>query len=771
MAYIGGRAVTDDLYRNASLPTVERVNDLLGRMTTAEKIGQLIQLFGWHSYTRTDGELRIEPEFEKMILKGEVGSFYGFLRADPWTGVTLETGMLPEESAEAVNRVQRIAVEDTRLGIPILFGEECAHGHMSIGGTVFPVPIAAASTWNTDLFEKANRAVSEETRSRGGAATYSPILDVVRDPRWGRTEETFGEDPVLCAEMGMAAVRGLQDNTSGGGIAATIKHFVGYGASIGGRNGAPAPIGPIELLEKDLFPFEKAVEAGAMSLMTAYNEIDGIPCTSNGELLTDLLRKEWGFDGFVITDCGALGMLAGGHNVASNHMEAAAQALEAGVDMEMSGEVFKNHLLTAIESGLVSTEILDQAVARILTIKFRLGLFENPYADSKRASEIVGYDAHRELARKVAEEGIVLLQNHNSLLPLSKSLKRIAVIGPNASNRYNQLGDYTSPQPPEAIVTVLRGITEKVGADIDVSYAEGCRILGDDRSGFAEAVETARVADVAVVVVGGSSARQFGDNTIDLVTGANLVTEGDSDMDSGEGVDRIDLTLSGVQLELVKAVHETGVPVVVVYINGRPVSEPWIADHIDAVLEAWYPGQEGGHAVANVLFGECNPSGKMPISVPKYVGQLPVYYQVRRTNGKRYLEIDNDPLYRFGHGLSYTTFSYSNLKVVPEQITTCGEAMLSVDVENTGSLLGQEVIQLYVRDEVSSVTRPIMELKGFSKIELNPGETKTVHFKIGKEQLQMVNRKLKRVVEPGTFQLMVGGNTEELLMVPFKVKE
>ncbi|MCQ6561741.1 glycoside hydrolase family 3 N-terminal domain-containing protein [Paenibacillus mendelii] len=758
-------------YQDSSLAVGDRVKDLLGRMTIDEKIGQLVQLFGWQACTRSDGQLKMVEEYKEMIVTGAVGSFYGFLRADPWTGVTLETGLQPKESAEAVNNVQRLAMNHTRLGIPILFGEECAHGHMSIGGTVFPVPIAAASTWNPELFEQANAAVAEETRSRGGAATYSPILDIVRDPRWGRTEETFGEDPMLCAAMGTAAVRGMQGAIPERGIAATIKHFAGYGASVGGRNGAPVHIGPIELREKDLYPFEKAVEAGAMSVMTAYNEIDGIPCTSNRDLLTGILRDEWGFDGFVITDCGALGMLAGGHRVAADGEEAAAMALEAGVDMEMSGEVFKAHLRSAIHSGKVSLDVLNQAVSRVLTIKFKLGLFENPYADPERAARVVGSDAHRKLALKVAQEGIVLLHNRQRTLPLSKSLRKLAVIGPNAANRYNQLGDYTSPQPPEAIVTILQGIRDKVGAEVEIAYAEGCRILGDDRSGFADALEAARSAEAAIVVVGGSSARQFGDNTIDPVTGANLVTEGDSDMDSGEGVDRTDLRLSGVQLELVKAIHATGVPVIVVFVNGRPVSEPWIAEHIDAVLEAWYPGQEGGHAVADILFGDCNPSGKMPISVPRSVGQLPVYYNHRRTNGKRYLEMDNEPLYRFGYGLSYTTFAYSRMSVASDRITADGETTVSIEVMNTGAMAGQEVVQVYIRDEVASVTRPVMELKAFKKIALEPGEAATVSFTIGPEQLGFVNKSLQRVVEPGLFTILAGGASSALLEAALNVDQ
>jgi len=550
-----------------------------------------------------------------------------------------------------------------------------------------------------------------------------------------------------------------------------VKHFAAYGASVGGRNGAPAHVGPIELREKDLYPFEKAIEAGALSVMTAYNEIDGVPCTSNRELLTDILRGEWGFDGFVITDCGALGMLAGGHRVAENGQAAAALALQAGVDMEMCGEVFEGHLRAAIDSGKVPMEVLDTAVSRVLTVKFKLGLFENPYADPERAEAASGSGKHQELARKLAQEGIVLLQNRTKLLPLSKSLRRIAVIGPNANNRYNQLGDYTSPQPVDAIVTVLQGIRSKLGDGAEVRYAEGCRVCDPDRSRMGEAVELARWAEAAVVVVGGSSARQFGDNTIDPVTGASIVQDSSVDMDTGEGVDRADLSLSGVQLELVQAVYATGVPVIVVFVNGRPVSEPWIAEHIDAVLEAWYPGQEGGHAVADILFGDCNPSGKLPVSVPKHVGQLPVYYNIKKTNGKRYKETDTEPLYRFGHGLSYTTFAYSDLKVTPERISPVGEVRVTVNVRNTGAMAGQEVVQLYVRDEFCSVTRSVMDLKRFAKIALEPGETSTVAFTLGKEQLQFVDRTLQRVVEPGRFTVYVGGDPSALLKAEFEVSE
>jgi len=763
-------------YRDATRSAEERAELLLKQMTAEEKVGQLIQPFGWQAYEHRDGKIKLADSFKEQVARGGVGALYGTLRADPWTGVTLDTGLSPAEGAEAVNEIQRYAIENSRLGIPLLIGEECSHGHMAIGGTVFPVPLLIGSSWNAELYREMCRAVAIETRAQGGAVTYSPVLDVVRDPRWGRTEECFGEDPYLIGRMAVAAVEGMQGERldSEDSVAVTLKHYVGYGSSEGGRNAGPVHMGWRELLEVDLHPFRLAVEAGAASVMPAYNEIDGVPCTVNKKLLDDILVGEWGFDGMIVTDCGAIDMLAAGHDVAEDGMEAAVRSLEAGIDMEMSGEMFGKYLLGGLEAGKLNEEALDRAALRVLKLKFRLGLFEKPYADADRAREVIGSEEHRKLARRLAAEGAVLLKNEAAALPLAKdSCGRIAVIGPNADNGYNQLGDYTSPQPAGRVATVLAGIRAKFADEPDrVLYAPGCRIRGDDREGFPAALAAAEQADTVVMVVGGSSARDFGEGTIDLRTGASLVT-GDSwnDMDCGEGIDRLSLRLSGVQLELIQAVHKLGKKLIVVYINGRPIAEPWIDEHADAILEAWYPGQEGGHAVADLLFGDANPSGRLSLSIPKRVGQLPVYYNGKRSRGKRYLEDDSRPRYPFGFGLSYTSYRYDNLTVSPGVIAPDGEATVTVDVTNEGGLAGAEVVQLYVSDKASAYTRPERELKGFRKVELAPGETRTVSFKVGPAELEYVGEGYRRVVEPGAFRILVGGSSEATLAAELAVKE
>ncbi|SMF32032.1 glycoside hydrolase family 3 N-terminal domain-containing protein [Paenibacillus barengoltzii] len=763
------------LYKDSSKPIPERVEHLLGLMTLEEKAGQLVQPFGWQTYEHKNGEIKLTEAFKEQVKNGGVGSLYGVLRADPWTGVTLETGLSPREGAEAVNAIQRYAIENSRLGIPILIGEECSHGHMAIGATVFPVPLSLGSTWNVELYRVMCRAVARETRAQGGAVTYSPVLDVVRDPRWGRTEECFGEDAYLISEMAVASVEGLQGENLDGedSVAATLKHFVGYGSSEGGRNAGPVHMGRRELLEVDLLPFRKAVEAGAASIMPAYNEIDGVPCTTNEELLDDILRGEWGFDGMVITDCGAIDMLASGHDVAEDGRDAAIQAIRAGIDMEMSGVMFGKHLVEAVRSGQLEEEVLDRAVRRVLTLKFRLGLFERPYADPERAEQVIGSTEHVELARKLASEGVVLLKNKDGVLPLSADAGTIAVIGPNADVGYNQLGDYTSPQPKSKVTTVLGGIRSKLANTPErVLYAPGCRINGNSREGFDVALSCAAKADTVVMVVGGSSARDFGEGTIDLRTGASKVTDNaESDMDCGEGIDRMNLNLSGVQLELIQEIHKLGKPLVVVYINGRPIAEPWIDEHADAILEAWYPGQEGGHAIADILFGDVNPSGRLTISIPKHVGQVPVYYHGKRSRGKRYLEGDSQPRYPFGYGLSYTEFTYNNIALESDTIHKDGSTKVTVEVTNTGERAGAEVVQLYITDVASKVTRPAKELKGFRKIFLQPGETQTVEFTVGPEQLQYIGQNYKPVVEPGEFRVHVGKNVNDTLSAKLFVRE
>ncbi len=815
-------------YKDPSRPSAERAQQLLGLMTLEEKAAQLVQPFGWQAYEHTDGEITLKEDFKRQVAETGIGSLYGMLRADPWTGVTLASGLSPRQGAEAVNALQRYAIENSRLGIPVLIGEECSHGHMAIGATVFPVPLSLGSSWNVDLYREMCRAVALETRSQGGTVTYSPVLDVVRDPRWGRTEECFGEDAYLISELAVASVEGLQGESlsSQESVGATLKHFAGYGSSEGGRNAGPVHMGWRELLEVDLLPFKKAVEAGAVSIMPAYNEIDGVPCTTNTVLMEDILRGTWGFDGLVITDCGAIEMLAAGHDVAENGLDASVQAISAGIDMEMSGEMFGKHLVNAVRTGKLAEGILDRAVQRVLELKFRLGLFEQPYADPDAAEKFIGSGKHRELARKLAAESIILLKNDGGTLPLtggsggngdagssgigigergSGSAKagdagnyggsgkagdagsigsfsgtgksgfgssgKVAVIGPNADPPYNQLGDYTSPQQRSSIVTVLDGVRSRLGAE-RVLYAPGCRIRGDSREGFEAALACAEQADTVVMVLGGSSARDFGEGTIDLKTGASKVTEHAwSDMDCGEGIDRISLALSGVQLELAQEIHKLGKPLVVVYINGRPVSEPWIEEHADAILEAWYPGQEGGHAVADILFGDVNPSGRLTISWPKDAGQLPVYYNGKRSRGKRYLEADSQPRYPFGFGLSYTSFSYSDLKVEPQVITADETAKVTVLVKNTGELTGAEVVQLYISDVASKVSRPAKELKGFRKITLSPGESQIVEFVVGAEQLQYIGPDYQPVVEPGAFKILVGSHVNDVLEQDLSVME
>lgn len=763
-------------FKNSSLPVPDRVEHLLKAMTLNEKIGQLLQPFGWKTYTKENGEAVLSEAFKEQVRSGGIGSLYGVLRADPWTEVTLENGLSPEEGAKAVNEIQRYVIENSRLGIPVLFGEECSHGHMAIGATVFPVPLSVGSTWNVDLYRQMCRAIALETRSQGGAATYSPVLDVVRDPRWGRTEECFAEDPYLIGELAAAAVEGLQGERldAEDSVIATLKHFVAYGSSEGGRNAGPVHMGMRELHESDLLPFRKGVEAGALSVMTAYNEIDGIPCTSNAYLLKELLRGEWGFDGFVITDCGAINMLASGHDVAGDGEQAAVLALKAGVDMEMSGEMFGKYLESAVEHQLLEVSVLDNAVRRVLSIKFKLGLFEKPYVDPAKAAEVIGCAEHARLARQIAQEGIVLLKNADQTLPLKKDTSKIAVIGPNANHMYNQLGDYTSPQQRSRIVTLLDGVRNKLGSGTEeqVLHAPGCRIRGDSREGFEQALACAEQADIVIMAIGGSSARDFGEGSIDLRTGASVVTGHVwSDMECGEGIDRAGLELLGVQLELVQEIYKLGKPVIVVYINGRPIVEPWIDEHAHAIVEAWYPGQEGGNAIADILFGDVNPSGRLTISVPKHVGQLPVYYNGKRSRGKRYLEMDNKPQYPFGYGLTYTEFRYDRLQVSPQQIGPDEEAYVQIEVTNAGNAAGAEVVQLYVKDKISSVTRPNKELKGFRKVHLEAGETKTVSFTISREHLQLIDQSCEPVVEDGEFIIMVGKNAEDVVSANLIVRD
>ncbi len=748
------------LYKNPQASVEARVQDLLSRMTTQEKVGQLCSPTGWEMYEKQGKEVVVSDAFVKLMQDVQPGTFWATLRADPWTRKTIQTGLDPELSAKALNALQQYALEKTRLGIPIFFAEECAHGHMAIGTTVFPTSLAQASTFNKDLIFRMGEAIALETRLQGAHIGYGPIIDVARDPRWSRMEETFGEDPVLTGILGSSFVKGLQGSQMGDGrhVYSTLKHFVAYGIPVGGHNGQQAMIGMRELFSNHLSPFRMAVDAGAKTIMTAYNAIDGIPCTANRYLLTDILRGKWQFDGFVFSDLGSVEGIATSHRTVPDIKHAAVAALKAGVETDLGGNAYDRNLELALQEGLITSADLDTAVARVLRLKFEMGLFESPYVDSSKVSALVRSNHHRALAREVAKEGTVLLKNEHNLLPLSKEIKSIAVIGPNADNLYNQLGDYTAPQERTEIATILDGIKRTVSPSTTVRYVKGCAIRDTTQSNIAEAVVAAQNAEVTVLVLGGSSARDF--RTEYIETGAAVVSDDKeeliSDMESGEGYDRKTLELLGDQEKLLKAIIETGKPLIVIYIQGRPLNMNLASEKADALLCAWYPGQEGGHAVADIIFGNYNPAGRLPVSVPRSVGQLPVYYSLGRQN--KYVEGESTPLYAFGYGLSYTFFEYTDLS-----ISQVGEVThISCVIKNNGNYDGEEVVQLYVQDNISSVATPPIQLKDFERVFLKKGESRKISFILKPHQLSLFNLQMEEETEPGEFTAMMGAASNDI---------
>lgn len=623
-----------------------------------------------------------------------------------------------------------------------------AHGHRSDG----------VSDWHRrrqHLGQGFGAAAGRETRAQGANAAYGPDLDLARDARWSRCEETFGEDPILAGRLGAEVVRGMQAN----GVGATLKHFAAYGDAEGGHNGAPARVGRQELHDALLAPFRMGVEAGALSVMAAYNEIDGIPCTCNGYLLTEVLRHRWGFKGFVVSDCNAVNTIV--HDgLALDSETAAAMALEAGMDSDLDARAYREPLRRALAAGRVDMAAVDAAAANVLRVKFALGLFENPWADEGRAVELIGCREHRELALEAARKQIVLLKNRGGVLPLARRSMRLAVVGPNADEPMNQLGDYTAPQPAGSVVTVLDGIRAAAGGQTDVRYARGCRVKTNGRSGFAEALEVANECDAIVAVVGGSSARGMGMG-INPETGAALADERstDIDMECGEGFDRADLSLAGVQNELLSELGKLGKPLIAVVIAGRPLAMTWLAEHADAILYAWYPGCEGGRAVAEILFGDVCPSGKLPISIPRHVGQLPVYYYHKARARPDYVFTPSAPLYPFGFGMSYTEFEYSKPEITPDVISENQSAWFSVTVKNIGKHEGGEIAQLYIRDVIASVSRPVRELKDFTRVSLAPGDSRRIDFEITPDMLGFhAGENCTWRVEPGEFEVSVGGS-------------
>lgn len=661
-------------------------------------------------------------------------------------------------AAKAGNALQKYVMENTRLGIPMFLAEEAPHGHMAIGATVFPTGIGMAATWSPELVKEVGQVIAKEIRSQGGHISYGPVLDLTRDPRWSRVEETFGEDPVLSGTLGASMVDGL----GGGNLSqkyatiATLKHFLAYAVPEGGQNGNYASVGIRDLHQNFLPPFRKAIDAGALSVMTSYNSIDGIPCTSNHYLLTKLLRNEWKFRGFVVSDLYSIEGIHESHFVAPTKENAAIQSVMAGVDVDLGGDAYTN-LCHAVQSGQMDKTVIDTAVCRVLRMKFEMGLFEHPYVDPKIAAKTVRRKEHIELARKIAQSSITLLKNENSILPLSKMINKVAVIGPNADNRYNMLGDYTAPQEDSNVKTVLDGIITKLSPS-RVEYVRGCAIRDTTVNEIEQAIEAARRSEVVIVVVGGSSARDF--KTSYKETGAAVAEEGSvSDMECGEGFDRASLSLLGRQQELLESLQKTGKPLIVVYIEGRPLEKNWASEYADALLTAYYPGQEGGNAIADVLFGDYNPSGRLPISVPRSVGQIPVYYNQKAPRNHDYVEVSSSPLYSFGYGMSYTTFEYSDLQVV-QKSARCFE--VSFKVKNTGKYDGEEVSQLYMRDEYASVVQPMKQLKHFERFHLKKGEEKKVTFVLTEEDFFLVNYTLKKVVESGNFHLMIGAASNDI---------
>ena len=740
-------------YKNPKLAIEQRVQDLLNRMTLQEKVEQLAGQFQ-PGILDTTGKYNEADAREALRQLRDVDS-----------------KITPRDAAILRNAIQRYLVEKTRLGIPALMMGEALHGFMENDATSFPQALGLASTWDPALVKQVFTAAADEMASAGDDQAFTPVLGLARDPRWGRTEETYGEDPYLVSRMGVAAVEGLQGPNyfiDRHHVLATAKHYAVHSEPEGGTNTAPGNISERIIRESFLLPFQAAVqEAHVGSIMASYNEIDGIPAHINHWLLDKVLRQEWGFRGYVTSDGGGLQMLVNTHHVAADYAGAARLALAAGVDYDLSnGEVYRT-LTEQVREGKIPEWQVDRAVAWILRAKFRLGLFENPYVDPDYAEKTTNSPEHRALALKAAQEAIILLKNDGNLLPLDlKKYKTIAVIGPNAADVH--LGGY-SRQPAHG-VSLLEGIRERAGSEAKVVYSEGCKItagvqgwrawyenkveLPDPKSqeeSVNAAVEVARHADVAIVVVG-----------------ENESTNREAWSEEHLG-DRDSLDLIGFQKELIQKIVETGTPTVVFLINGRPLSINYTAEHVPAILEGWYLGQEGGTAAAQVLFGDVNPGGKLPITFPRSVGMLPDYYDHKPSANRSYLFVGRKPLFPFGYGLSYTTFKFENLKVTPATIGTAASTTVSVDVTNTGTREGDEVAEMYIHQRVASVTRPVMELRGFQRVHLKPGEKTTVKFPLTPRALSLVNADMHWVVEPGAFDVMVGPSSAETQKVSLEV--
>jgi beta-glucosidase len=759
-------AVAQTPYRDPAQPVEKRVADLLGRMTLDEKIAQL-QGYRSDDPQAWDAQGNFIGGKDAARLDRGAGSFFSTAGLQPGQFFRLT----PRQAAQRTNAIQKYLTEKTRLGIPGFVFGEALHGFMSPGATSFPQAIALGGTWDPALLEQIFTATALEASARGTRQVLSPVLDLARDPRWGRTEECYGEDPYLVAQMAKAAIFGLQGRASAidqHHVAVTLKHFAGHGQPEGGRNIAPVNYSEREFRETHLYPFEAAVrQANARSIMASYNEWDGVPNHVNHKLLTEILRGEWGFRGFVMSDGGGLDVLVENHHVAANVAQAGLLSLEAGLDYDLSSKGAFANLAEAVQTGRISEEVINRPVRNILRVKFECGLFENPFADVDLVEKVTNSPAHKALALKAAHEAMVLLKNDRQVLPFDAAkIKTLAVIGPNAADIH--LGGYSAV--PMQGVSVLAGLREFAGTSIAVRYAEGCKLTlnkecnwrvnenpllsspEEDRKLIAEAVQVAEQSDAVVLVLGNN----------ELLDREAWSEEHLGDADS--------LDLVGRQNELAAAVLATGKPVAVLLVNGRPLSINAIAARAPAIVECWYLGQETGRAVADVLFGKVNPSGKLTVTIPRSVGQLPCYYDHKPSRFRAYVATDSTPLFPFGFGLSYTTFEYNNLKVTPAAIAPNGTAQVSFEVSNTGSRSGDEIVQLYLHAVVSLPTRPVLELKDFARVTLAPGESRTVTFTLTPEKLAALGMDMKPVVQPGEFEVLVGRSSVDNLKTTLTVR-
>jgi beta-glucosidase len=746
------------VYFDATQPISKRVEDLLSRMTLEEKIGQMNMPCVYEDGLGEDIKSKFDGcrKFAAGTKEKGIGPGGGFFTL---TNEILHEG--PRQQAGFINELQKIAVEGTRLKIPLLITEEGTHGLMCSGGTVFPEGLGIGSTWNMNLVKDIYTVAAREARAIGVHQLFTLVVEPNRDPRLGRNEEGYSEDPYLCSRIAMSIVGGTQgdDISAPDRVVAGLCHYPGQSQPVSGRERGAMEISERTLREVFLPPWVAGIKkSGALGVMATYPSIDGVPNHSSEKILTKILREELGFEGLVLGEGGGITTLVYEH-VAYSQKEAGAIALKAGLDVGISYEDgYMMPMIENVNEGKVNISMIDRSVRRILRQKFRLGLFENPYVDPDHAVSVSNTKENKELALQVAREGIVLLKNEKSLLPLKKDIKSIAVIGPNADNERNQLGDYIPNIIPQEIVTVLKGIRNKVSSNTKVTYVKGCNVIGNDLNEISKAQKAARNAEVVIIVVG--------ENEREAPDGKGT---------DGEGSDISTLDLTGIQEDLVRVVYETGTPTIVVLTNGRPLSIRWIAENVPAIVEAWNCGEQGGNAIADILFGDYNPSGRLPITIPRNVGQLPVYYNYMPSKAymlqEGYVDISSTPLFEFGYGLSYTSFEYSNLDIIPKENGPEGDFLISLDVTNTGSRPGAEVVQLYINDVISSVNTPVKELQGFDKVMLNPGEKKKVEFKLKPEQLSFIDQNLKWVVEPGTFAVMIGSSSENIrLKGEFEVK-